>query len=275
VDIKYNMAENRNPNSYINSGKKVCLCLRVDISDNKFYETEIRGVAELLAWEVVPFSINTELLVEGLDLNLAASKIWMVDVTHYSSKIDPMMYFTLGLAHSLGRETIPITNKSRCSDISPFDVRGLWQIYFERLETLRVEFDSILKVIDNTYKKEIQESSLRFVWDKILEPHGRLEVFTCARGATGKASRVGGRTHVDKWDYISVAELSLFLAQKYKQAEIRIKPPEEKRQIDINDDTARDNLKKEIEDVLRKTSDSIIIIGSPDVSDYAAIRDLT
>lgn len=270
LDKTYKMAKNRKPTSYL-SGKQVCLCLRGEISDNKFYELEIQGVAKSIAWEVVSFLISTKLLTRHLNPELAASKIWMVDVTHYSSKIDPMMYFALGLAHSLGRETIPITNKARCSDISPFDVRGLWQIYFDRLDTLSEEFRSILGVIDKTYNREIQESPLRFVWDQILEPHGQLEVFTCARGAIGHLSRVGGRTNVDKWDYTSVAELSFFLAQKYKQAEILIRQPEEKRRININDDFERTNLKKEIEGVLNTTSGSVIIIGSPDVSDYAEV----
>jgi hypothetical protein len=272
LDKTYKMIENRKPSSYI-SGKRVCLCLSRDVSDNKFYESEIHGVAESLStpWQVDSFPICTQLLTGPLDPTLADSKIWIVDVTHYSSNIDPLMYFTLGLAHSLGRETIPITNKSRCSDISPFDVRGLWQIYFERLKTLRDEFKSILAVIDETYDREMHEYPLRFVWDQILEPHGRLEVFTCARGAKGPPKSAGGRTNVDKWDYISVAELSFFLAQKYKQAEIRIRPPEEKGLINIHDSSETAKLKMQIEDVLWKTSDSVIIIGSPDVSDYAEV----
>lgn len=272
LDKVYQIAENRKPTAYI-SEKKVCFCYNPDISDNKFYESEIHNVAKSFAipWDVVSFPISPSLLTNALHSKLASSKIWLVDVTHYSSKIDPMMYFALGFAHALGRETIPITNKSRCGDVSPFDVRGLWQIYFENIKTLRTEFDSILRVIDETYNKEVQEYPLRFVWDQILEPHGRLKVLTCARGATGHISRLGGRTNVDKWDYISVAELSFFLAQKYKQAEIYIKPPEEKRLINIDDENERANLKKEIEDVLGKTSDSIIIIGSPDVSDYAEV----
>jgi len=272
LDKSYQIFEYRKPTAYISS-KQVCICHRPDISDNKFYDSEISIVAKSfkIPWKVVSSPISTEILTSGLPLNLASSKIWIVDVTHYSSQIDPMMYFALGLAHSLGRETIPITNKARCGDVSPFDVRGLWQIYFERLDTLQNEFKSILGVIDETYNREMREYPLRFVWDHILEPHGRLKVFTCARGATGSGSRVGGRTNVDKWDYISVAELSFFLAQKYKQAEIHIRPPEEKRPIDIAVKKQRSDLKNEIEDVLSKTSDSVIIIGSPDVSDYAEV----
>lgn len=268
----YQISECRRPTAYI-SNKQVCLCYPPEISDKKFYELEISIVAKSfkIPWEVVSSPIGTEILTNGLPLNLVSSKIWMVDVTHYSSQIDPMMYFALGLAHSLGRETIPITNKARCGDVSPFDVRGLWQIYFERLETLQNEFRSILGVIDETYNRERREYPLRFVWDHILQPHGRLEIFTCARGATGSGSRVGGRTNVDKWDYISVAELSFFLAQKYKQAEIYIRPPEEKKPIVISDEKQRAELKREFEDVLSKTSDSVIIIGSPDVSDYAEV----
>lgn len=270
LDEKYEMSKHRKPSSYIGA-RNVCLCLRQNNRDNKFYEFKIKAVAEGFSWNVNPLLIDVDLLTNSVNPILISSKIWMVDVTHYSSEIDPLMYFTLGLAHSLGRETIPITNKARCGDISPFDVRGLWQIYFERLDTLGSEFHSILKVISATYETENEEAPLRFVWDQILEPHGRLEVFTCARGASGHPERIGGRTNVDKWDYISVAELSFFLAQKYKQAVIRIRPPEEKNLDDISQTSIRSTLQEQIEKVLKETSDSIIIIGSTDVSDYAEI----
>lgn len=277
VEKEYNMERHRKPAAYIKV-KGICFCHQERLPDTKFYEREIEKSAKQVSvenktavWKMQSLPLDPANIVMSLPEDMASSKVWIVDVTHYEQRVDPTTYFVLGLAHSLGRETIPITNKARGNNISPFDVRALWQIYFDNLDTLREELTNILKVIDQSYATENQEYPLRFVWDQVLEPHANLEVFTCARGAETEEDRQGGRTNVDKWDYTSVAELTFFLAQKYNHARVHIEPPEEKVIVDLDTDARKDELTSRIQAKLQNTLHSVIVIGSPDVSDYAEV----
>ncbi len=233
-------------------------------------------------WKLAPLPIGGErlaesvpkegaALAESLPRKLSSSKVVIVDVTHYDNKADTAIYFVLGLSHAMGRETIPITNRARYSDISPFDVRGLWQVYFDSLEQLKSGLVGILEVISPEYDRERHDYPLRFIWDRVLA-HGGLSVITCSRGAKSEKDRPGGRTQVDKWDYASVAELASFLGKKYKQAEIIIEPPREKAKIaGLWDESGRSKRVERIAKDLRDEPKSIIIVGSPDVNDYAEI----
>ena len=137
--------------------------------------------ASPMCWDVEPVPIGPERLSGFLPDKLASSKVVIVDTTHYDKKADASMYFALGLSHAMGRETIPITNRARYDDASPFDVRGLWQVYFKNLKELKTELAGILNVISPDYEKERLDYPLRFIWDRVLRRNGGLSIMGCAR----------------------------------------------------------------------------------------------
>lgn len=276
TNAEFDIDKVRDPAAYINS-KGIYFCYREKLSDAKFYEHQMRVVANNLncdepeQWTVKISPLNARLLEGRFSDAFKSSKVCLIDVTHYDEKPDPIIYFMLGLAHALGRETIPITNSAKNRGGPPFDVRGLLQIYFKDLKTFTDELAGILGVIDDTYREERTDYPLRFIWDRILKPHARLNVFTCARGNPAGENRGGGRTNVDKWDYQSVTDLAFFLAHKYKQAEMNVAPPMEKETIKLMSVDGKKEQATKIHEDIQKTDNSVIIIGSPDVSDYAEI----
>lgn len=280
VEEKYDMEVKRAQDSYI-SKKNLCFCCRETLPDVQLYLHEIdRGIdmtsgdSKMPPWKVERMSKTETPLSQSFLERIASSKISLVDVTHYQQRPDVTMYFLLGLSHSLGRQTIPITNRAKfSSDMSPFDIRGLWQISFDKLAALRTELYGILKVIEREYATEVKEYPFRFVWDKILNRSTRLSVLACARQASVDKDRRGGRTNVDNWDYRSVAGLAAFLAEKYKRAKVTIEPPEEKvaPETGLDTDAGKIKVKNNIMQKLQDVNNSVIIVGSPDVSDYAEV----
>jgi hypothetical protein len=274
VELRCSIEGKRAQGAYI-PGKQICVCYREGLADAKFYLRAVGDAAghviSTSPWDLRPVPIAGQPLSDLLPEKLSSSKVLVVDVTHYDNHADTSIYFALGLSHAMGRETVPITNRARCRDISPFDVRGLWQVYFDKLQDLRAELFGILTVINQQYEREQEEYPLRFIWDEVLRRPARLSVFTCARGAPQDENRVGGRTNVDKWDYRSVAELAFFLANKYKQAEMSIEAPEEKVTTGLQADSGKRVLADYISEKIRRVPNSVIIIGSPDVSDYAEV----
>ncbi len=311
VEDAYGMKRYRAPGAYIEK-KHISVCHRAGRPDAKFYlgvaQEAIKEVAdngtkkkgsenkksrsqgapensispELWELESVPIGgenraeplpKTSEMLAKSLPERLAPSKVVIVDVTHYDDKPDPSTYFALGLSHAMGRGTIPITNRARCEDNLPFDVRGLWQVYFESLQQLKTGLVGILRhVVSPEYDRERGDYPLRFIWDEVFSRNPGLTVITCARGDTRETDRAGGRTHVDKWDYASVANLANSLGKVYRQAEIDIRPPEEKAKVaPSRAETAKSMSADEKVKKLREEKDNLIIVGSPDVNDYAEI----
>ncbi len=274
VTKEYDIEAKRSQGAYI-PGKRICFFCRDGLTDTKFYLRAIQAASEQIrsgeAWQLEVVPVAAEILCDVLPRELSASKVLIVDVTHYAEQADTSMYFALGLSHAMGRETIPITNRAKSHDMSPFDVRGLWQVYFDKLRDLETELLGILTVINEQYDRERSEYPLRIIWDEVLRRPARLSVFTCARGAPPDRNRIGGRTNVDKWDYRSVAELAFFLANTYKQAQMTIEAPIEKITAGLETDTDKGRVANDIETRLRNVQNSVIIIGSPDVSDYAEV----
>jgi hypothetical protein len=196
------------------------------------------------------------------------SKICIIDTTHYNDNANPYIYFCLGFAHGLQREVIPITNSELTKSV-PFDVRGLWQIYFTGVDGLKDEFSGILRQIDNSFKQEKEEYPYRQIWDPFIEGKSQLKIMTCGRDTQiGNATNglyTNIRTNIDKWDYTTVSELSFFLAQKYPTAKVYIAPPKSKVTGSL---PVGERIK--IEKDLAESGDCIIV-GSASVSDYAEI----
>jgi len=314
--------ENRSPSNYI-SHQQICLFTSGLSNDGEFYidvvkqaqssavnkivnelnnELEIEkqksGIAdnnkikELNAniaqsrkeWTTKKFRMDLTSTMFSLNTDMIMSKIWIIDLTSYQKQIDPVAYFVLGLGHGMGRDVIPFINKAMGNESIPFDVRGLWQIYFDRLDkadskdvTFNNELVNIISVLHKSYVIEQQNYPLRDIWDKILKAQTQISIFTCARATAKDNNRKLGRTHVDKWDYWSVAWLTRYISQNYKHTNVEVKEPVEKdmtiTSVKLGEEfnNYRQALVERITQELKDTKDSIIIIGSPDVSDYAEV----
>jgi hypothetical protein len=206
---------------------------------------------------------------------IAQAKICLFDTTHYEDKPNAIIFFLLGVAHAAEREVIPLTNQPLSRNV-PFDIRGLWQVNFEKADQLRSGLEQILPQIDEAFKKDKADYPYRRVWDPFLghdvsDPslrHKKIHVITCARKALPSVDR-DGRTDIDMWDFTSVSELSVFIAQKYETTEVLIEKPKNKEELGelkrLDMEAFHNALRSDIK------GKDCLIIGSPDVSDYAEV----
>jgi hypothetical protein len=106
-------------------------------------------------------------------------------------------------------------------------------------------------------------------WKAFSEPSGQdLHIFTCGRDTVEDTVQrgVGGRTSVDKWDYQAAVDITHHFARHHRDIGVVIEQPVPKARIDERTrafDTA--------EFAQRLISRNCIVIGSPDVSDFAEV----
>jgi hypothetical protein len=104
-----------------------------------------------------------------------------------------------------------------------------------------------------------------------LASDANVHIFTCGRDTPPDEvkGRRGSRTTIDKWDYKTVLDLTHFLNRRYPATHVKIEEPVSKlSQKDLSKSWAFDRL-AELQGLLRNKN--CIIIGSPDVSDFAEI----
>lgn len=219
-------------------------------------------------WEVATRSISLNSKIDEMISDFLDSKICVIDSSVYGNRNtdpNPFLFFCLGLGHGFQKEVIPLTHTRPSKNILPFDIRGLWHIFFKDLDQLKNQFMGIMPEIDSMWSEEKKNYLHRKIWDPILE-EGDLYIMTCARDA-GDTER-GRRTNIDKWDYTSVSEIAMFIGKNYPNATVNISPPRSKR----SDEEVFAGKEKVLEDIAKDIKDkNCIIIGSPDVSDYAEV----
>lgn len=230
------------------------------------YNQSARERPPLEDWKVNTFVVRKNMkIAEAVD-HVASARICLFDTTHYGDAPNAHIFFLLGIAHATGREVIPIINRPMNRNV-PFDIRGLWQINFERAVELESELAQILPTIDADFKKEKGDYLYRRVWDPFVGQK-EIRVITCAREALSSLDR-GRRTNVDLWDFNSVKDLSFFIAQKYETAKAPIERPKNKKRpaelAAMNLADYHQGLRQEL------AGHDCVIIGSPDVSDYAEV----
>lgn len=106
-------------------------------------------------------------------------------------------------------------------------------------------------------------------WRPFSQTSGQdLHIFTCGRDTpedTGQRG-AGGRTSIDKWDYQAAVDISHYFARHHREIGVVIEQPVSKARIDESTrwfDTS--------EFSQRLINRNCVIIGSPDVSDFAEI----
>jgi hypothetical protein len=104
-----------------------------------------------------------------------------------------------------------------------------------------------------------------------LTADARVHIFTCGRDTAPDdvAGGRGSRTTIDKWDYKTVLDITHFLNRYYPTTHVQIEDPVSKlSHQDLREIWAADRLAK-LQGLLRNRN--CIIVGSPDVSDFAEI----
>ncbi len=109
---------------------------------------------------------------------------------------------------------------------------------------------------------------MRF-WKPFSDPSGQsLHIFTCGRDtAEGAGQRgSGGRTSIDKWDYQAVVDITHHFARHYRDIGVVIEQPVSKARID--EETRMFDTAEFTQKLINR---NCVVIGSPDVSDFAEI----
>ncbi len=226
-------------------------------------------------WKISTLRIGATAGLQEIVDRISQCDICIVDTTAYRGagepRINPYMYFCLGLAHGFEREVIPMTNTVQSTG-TPFDVKGLWHIFFSKEEELKSGFSKIVQRISIEFHKERSNAPYRRIWDDFLADKQTLSVIYCGRpaGDGGQSDanykNRGPRTNVDSWDTKAVSEVSFYLAQKYPTALIKPASPKTK-VVGVAVKKVVQTAQQQLKEVYR----NCIIIGSPDVNDYAEV----
>lgn len=92
-----------------------------------------------------------------------------------------------------------------------------------------------------------------------------LHVFTCGRDIEAGYGRAA-RTNIDKWDYRAAVDITHYIGLNYRSIRVEIEQPVSKRRID------EDTRLLDLGDFTNRLSNkNCVVIGSPDVSDFAEI----
>lgn len=217
-------------------------------------------------WRIETVRLDRKAKRNDLVKKIQEHRICLVDTTPYARRDascgNPYMFFALGLCHGLEREAIPITSAADVEN-TPFDVQGLWHIFFRDHADLCKGLKGIMPQISVACILEIQDEPYRRIWGDSFRPDQPLAIIYCGRPQQPTDPRKG-RTNIDSWDSKAVTEASSYLAQKYPTATIKTAPPQtkkpgKKRPAELVD----------IEKEFTKEYPNCVIVGSPDVNDYA------
>lgn len=257
---------------------------KLDFSEDLFkglteQERNSFNIEESRKWAIETVRIDDTVILNDMICDkIASAKICIIDTTAYrrikTAEVNPYMYFFLGLAHGLEKEVVPLTNATH-TEVQPFDVKGLWHIFFTDESSLE---DGLLKIIPKIsidFHLEQIAAPYNKIWDGFLENKESLSIIYCGRpNTTAEQEKRGRRTNIDSWDSKTVSEATFYLAQKYPTTVIRPSPPEAKSQLPHDTKEQADfkeGLRNGIESDLKNKYPNCMIVGSPDVSDYAEV----
>jgi hypothetical protein len=106
-------------------------------------------------------------------------------------------------------------------------------------------------------------------WKPFSEPSGQnLHIFTCGRDTSEEMTQrgAGGRTNIDKWDYQAAVDITHHFARYHRDIGVVIEQPVSKARID--ESTRAFDLAEFTQKLIGR---NCVVIGSPDVSDFAEI----
>lgn len=125
-------------------------------------------------------------------------------------------------------------------------------------------------------KRKVEDAQNYYRYSRFWGPislNRDVHIFTCARDIPqeSKSSRgYGGRTNIDMWDYRAVLDITHFFASNYPNAKVTIQDPMSKlHENNLQDPVSLANRISNLRSLL--ADKDCIIIGSPDVSDFAEL----
>ena len=126
------------------------------------------------------------------------------------------------------------------------------------------------------HRRKVEEAQNYYRYNRFwgqISANRDVHIFTCARDLAydSKSSRgYGGRTNIDLWDYRAVLDITRFLAANYPNVRVTIEDPVSKLHGEDLEKLTR--LADRMSDMRSKLENKdCIIIGSPDVNDFAEI----
>lgn len=150
---------------------------------------------------------------------------------------------------------------------------GLFRSMFENSEAEKSDFKS--KLVQE--RQKVAEAQAYYQRNRFWGPiskNGDVHIFTCGRDTEAESARdlrgQGGRTNIDMWDYRAVLDIAHFFLSSYPNAKVTIEDPKAKLRGSALETVGL--LVSSMTDLQRTlTNKDCIIIGSPDVSDFAEI----
>ncbi|MFX0198719.1 MAG: toll/interleukin-1 receptor domain-containing protein [Candidatus Hodarchaeota archaeon] len=125
-------------------------------------------------------------------------------------------------------------------------------------------------------KRKVSEAQEYYGYNRFWGPiatNGNVHIFTCGRDIPHDPNNrrgYGGRTNIDLWDYRGVLDINRFFASNYPNVRVIIEDPISK--LHGQDLEQAERLADRMTDMRSLLEDKdCIIIGSPDVSDFAEI----
>jgi hypothetical protein len=237
------------------------------------HETILRkSIAELSTELLNRWTVQTKAIRHNSRLGtiidlFQSSKVCVIDTSIYQGRLDALnayLYFCLGLGHGFQREVIPLTNTADNKSL-PFDVRGIYHLFFDSLDKLKSQFIDILPDIDRAWDKEQADHLYGKLWDPFLK-NDCLQIMTCGRNI--KRDR-GDRTNIDKWDFMSVSQLTNFIGKRFPNKNFEISDPLSKLSVNELKSLTVKEIRRSVKNAVYDKD--CIIIGSPDISDIAEI----
>lgn len=159
------------------------------------------------------------------------------------------------------------------SVLRPRDSLHALEIVAERrIRQLSAELHDASEKLDQT--KDLSRQAFEYYrhtrfWRPFARTSGQdLHIFTCGRDTHEDTTQrgAGGRTSIDKWDYQAAVDITHYFARHHREIGVVIEQPVSKARIDEATrwfDTS--------EFSQRLINRNCVIIGSPDVSDFAEI----
>ena len=139
---------------------------------------------------------------------------------------------------------------------------AIYALVGDRATRLNSDVERLTRELEET-ETIIADQLEQFLYKKIWKGFfdSKVHIFTCGRDVPPALGRGhGGRTGIDMWDYQTVCDIHSFFARQNPQTLLEIVPPASKANPSPDDHFVVGQMLQ---------NKDCIIIGSPDVSDYA------
>lgn len=190
---------------------------------------------------------------------------------HMKDKKHRRMYVVMG--KDCGEDAVWPSLKDLHRPESPAD------LITDLVKTITAEQKSSISVLLNQLEQEkhkVEEAQKYYRYNRFWGPiseNKEVHIFTCARDIAHDPKSMrgsGGRTNIDMWDYRAVLDITHFLASTYPNTKVFFEDPKSKLHgEDLEKAPRLANRISQMRSMLENKD--CIIIGSPDVSDFAEI----